>query len=190
MSGRRLRRAELEGYAARGAEAALAGVALRALIDLYLSACWRLWRELPTVDDGIAERRSGRPGWRCCAPPTTAWRRSPRGSSRRATTWPGARSRPAGRSSTRCWPAVPRRSAVLVRAADLGLDLAARTPCSSRPDGEVATAAAAALPGRLERALQGRHGDAGVLLAVKDGALVCIVAAPDRAGCRVVSRPP
>ena len=53
-SGRRLRTAELERYGEQGAAAAAGGVALRALIDLYLSASWRLWRELPVVADGSA----------------------------------------------------------------------------------------------------------------------------------------
>ena len=55
-SGRRLRTGELERYAERGAAAAVQGVALRALIDLYLSASWRLWRELPVVQAGSAEQ--------------------------------------------------------------------------------------------------------------------------------------
>lgn len=46
-SGRRLTGAELAGYAVAGERAAAGGVALRGLVDLYLSATWRLWRELP-----------------------------------------------------------------------------------------------------------------------------------------------
>jgi hypothetical protein len=46
-SGRRLTGAELAEYAAAGQRAAESGVALRGLVDLYLSATWRLWRELP-----------------------------------------------------------------------------------------------------------------------------------------------
>ena len=41
--------------------------------------------------------RSGRPVWRCCAPPTTPWPRSRRASRSPATTWPASRSRPARR---------------------------------------------------------------------------------------------
>ena len=55
-SGRRLRARELEGYGERGAAAAAAGVPLRALVYLYLSASWRLWRELPVVATGTAEQ--------------------------------------------------------------------------------------------------------------------------------------
>ena len=39
----------LRAYGALGQRAAGQGVALRALLDLYLSACWRLWPLLPTV---------------------------------------------------------------------------------------------------------------------------------------------
>jgi sugar diacid utilization regulator len=46
-SGRRLSAAELDEYARSGERAAEGGVALRGLVDLYLSATWRLWRELP-----------------------------------------------------------------------------------------------------------------------------------------------
>ncbi len=33
-------------------------MALRGLVDLYLSATWRLWRELPGGDGGMAELRA------------------------------------------------------------------------------------------------------------------------------------
>src|SRR4051812_30778624 len=40
---------QLRTYRALGDRAAGQGVALRALLDLYLSAAWRLWRHLPPV---------------------------------------------------------------------------------------------------------------------------------------------
>jgi sugar diacid utilization regulator len=46
-TGRRLTSPELAGYGRSGEQAAEDGVALRGLVDLYLSATWRLWRELP-----------------------------------------------------------------------------------------------------------------------------------------------
>ena len=48
-SGTRVRSRELRRFAQVGRQAATAGVPLRALVDLYLSAAWRLWRRLPTV---------------------------------------------------------------------------------------------------------------------------------------------
>jgi sugar diacid utilization regulator len=58
-SGRRLTAAELSGYGRSGEQAALAGVALRGLVDLFLSATWRLWRELPAGTSPAAVRAAG-----------------------------------------------------------------------------------------------------------------------------------
>ncbi|MCU1692628.1 MAG: transcriptional regulator, CdaR, partial [Frankiales bacterium] len=58
-SGRRLRRRELERYGERGAAAASAGVPLRALVDLYLSASWRLWEALPLPGDAGQVKAAG-----------------------------------------------------------------------------------------------------------------------------------
>ncbi len=57
--GRRLTAAELSGYGRSGEQAALSGVALRGLVDLFLSATWRLWRELPADTSPIAVRAAG-----------------------------------------------------------------------------------------------------------------------------------
>ncbi|OAA28109.1 PucR C-terminal helix-turn-helix domain-containing protein [Frankia sp. EI5c] len=48
-SGRRLSRAELDTFRALGQAAAESGASLPALVDLYLSATWRIWPSLPTV---------------------------------------------------------------------------------------------------------------------------------------------
>jgi len=58
-SGRRLTATELAGYARSGEQAALSGVALRGLVDLFLSATWRLWRELPVGTSLAAARAAG-----------------------------------------------------------------------------------------------------------------------------------
>jgi len=57
--GRRLTAAELSGYGTSGEQAALAGVALRGLVDLFLSATWRLWRELPAGPSPATVRAAG-----------------------------------------------------------------------------------------------------------------------------------
>ena len=57
--GRRLTAAELAGYASSGEQAALSGVALRGLVDLFLSATWRLWRELPAGASVSSARAAG-----------------------------------------------------------------------------------------------------------------------------------
>lgn len=51
-TGRRLTSPELAGHGRSGERAAENGVALRGLVDLYLSATWRLWRELPADGGG------------------------------------------------------------------------------------------------------------------------------------------
>src|ERR1700712_3295935 len=58
-AGTRLGRRELARYGEVGRQAAGAGVALRALVDLYLSAAWRLWRHLPEVIDAAANPAAG-----------------------------------------------------------------------------------------------------------------------------------
>lgn len=58
-SGRRLTAAELAGYGRSGEQAAESGVALRGLVDLFLSATWRLWRELPADSPATALRAAG-----------------------------------------------------------------------------------------------------------------------------------
>ncbi len=59
LTGRRLTAAELTGYGRSGERAAESGVALRGLVDLYLSAAWRLWRELPDPGGVVATRAAG-----------------------------------------------------------------------------------------------------------------------------------
>jgi hypothetical protein len=58
-TGRRLAAAELAACARSGEQAAEDGVALRGLVDLYLSATWRLWRELRERRDPAALYDSG-----------------------------------------------------------------------------------------------------------------------------------
>jgi len=61
-NGRPLTKRQLQGYRTHAGEAARQGVALRALLDLYLSSAWRLWRHLPVVaagSDGPAMATAG-----------------------------------------------------------------------------------------------------------------------------------
>src|SRR5258707_14794194 len=66
-TGRRLRAAELAEHGLSGARAAEDGIALRGLVDLYLSATWRLWRGL----SGPSGSRPAPP------PPGAAWLPAP-----------------------------------------------------------------------------------------------------------------
>jgi hypothetical protein len=55
-------------FVALGARAAEQGVVLRALVDLYLSAAWRAWAQLPAVasEDASAVRAAGQRTLRAC----------------------------------------------------------------------------------------------------------------------------
>lgn len=57
-TGRRLAALELARYSRSGEQAAESGVTLRGLVDLFLSATWRLWRELPDGEGSIAALRA------------------------------------------------------------------------------------------------------------------------------------
>lgn len=190
-SGRRLRPRELRACGERGAAAALAGVPLRALIDLYLSACWRLWEQLPTVRTGDAAgvRAAGLAVLRAADDAVAAL----------AEGFQLARndlSRQQESARREVFDVLlaggPAAELVLVRAGDLGLDLASphaalvveRTGAAQSYDDDEHSS----LPRRLELALAGTRGDAVALVAVKSGQLVCIFAAPDTASLALVAR--
>ncbi|MCW2666667.1 MAG: PucR family transcriptional regulator [Frankiales bacterium] len=178
-SGRRLRRAELERYAERGAAAAQAGVAPRALIDLYMSASWRLWEVLPQVRDGSADRVR--------AAGLTVLRAADDGVAALVEGFQLARNDLARRQEAERREVLEallaggvRAASVLGRAADIGLLLPSphAVLVARPPEG---SSVSAALLGQVERALTGRHGDASPLLSVRDELLVCVFAAPDAA---------
>jgi len=54
-SGNRLPRRALSAYGKAGRDAAGNGIALRALLDLYLSAAWRVWPHLPAVINAVVD---------------------------------------------------------------------------------------------------------------------------------------
>ncbi|MET7423410.1 helix-turn-helix domain-containing protein [Dactylosporangium sp. NPDC005555] len=184
--GRRLRRRELEACAASGRRAAVQGVAVRALVDLYLSAAWRLWRDAPDVAAGDAARVRGSA--------LAVLRAADDGVAALVEGFQLARA-----DVIRLQEAVKHdvMEALLAGgqqaieatgpAADIGLTLTgpvavlvARRPAGfGGPD-------TAATPGRLERALQGRHGDAQPLVLIRSGEVVCVFAAPDAAAVQAV----
>lgn len=172
--------AGLRAYRTLGDRAARQGVALRALLDLYLSAAWRLWRHLPpvaharaspagvvvagevmlhAVDDVVAALTEG--------------------------------FQLARRALVRAQESARREFiddllngatdvvSVLHRADGFGLDL-------SGPHAVITVLAERAfddgipLIATLERSILGVKGDAQALLASKEGRLVVIFAAPDR----------
>ena len=178
-AGTPLTAAQLRAYRRLGDRAARKGVALRALLDLYLSAAWRLWRHLPPVvhaarrpqqvvvagevmlhatDDVVAALAEGY--------------------------------QLARRSVVRAQESARREfiddlltgsadvAGLLHRAHGFGLDLTApHVVATVRVQRAVDDASP--LLQTLERAIQGSKGDAQALLASKDGWLVVVFAAPD-----------
>ena len=177
--GRPLTRRQLRTLRTHGGAAARQGVALRALLDLYLSSAWRLWRTLPAVvgaeqdpsavvmagevmlhavDDAVAELAEG--------------------------------FQLAKRTVVRAEVSARREfvddllsgsadvAGVLGRAESFGIDLtgphAVVVVDATTPFTDGATVLA-----EVERAVQGTKGDSDVLVASKEGRLVVVFAAPD-----------
>jgi sugar diacid utilization regulator len=178
-SGRQLRRTELQRCADAGRRAASEGVALRAVVDLHLSAAWRVWRDVPEVtrgdatrvrsaglavlraaDDGVAALAEG---YQLARADLARLRESARHDVMEALLAGG-----------------PQAVEASAAAADLGLVLSGPVAVlvARSPDG-FGSPATAGLPGRIERALQGRHGDAQPLVLIRSGELVCAFSAPD-----------
>ena len=180
-TGTRLGARDLVGYGAAGRAAAANGVALRAVVDLYLSAAWRLWSHLPEVvlaernpaavvragevmlrgaDDAVAELTEGyQLARRDLVRAQVAARRELVddllvGSAR---SMPGLMDRAALFGLSLTGP----HAVVIVRAD--------RPFTDSSP-----------LTRILERSIQGSKADSDALVTTKDGALVVIFAAPDR----------
>ncbi|MDX6228337.1 MAG: hypothetical protein QOI76_1727 [Frankiales bacterium] len=186
--GHRLRRAELARYRQLGGEGARAGVALRALVDLYLSAAWRLWPQLPTVGRAGGERlpvvRAGEAVLRASADAVAALTEGFQLTRRSLVRREEAERREfvddllLGRSDAR---------GLLDRAAGYGLDLsgphAVAVVRAERPfhDGT-------AVLGNLERAILGSKGDAHALVTSKNDLLVVVFAAPDPAAVAHVAQ--
>ncbi|MEZ0493163.1 PucR family transcriptional regulator [Kineococcus sp. TBRC 1896] len=181
VSGRRLSTARTARYRAVGEDAAASGVALRALLDLYLSAAWRLWRSLPPVRDAAEDPAgvvtAGEVVLRATDDAVAALTEGYQIARRQLVRREESDRREfvddllAGTSDL---------PGLLRRAPRHGLDLTgphavcvvrAATPFT---DGTAQVAA-------IERRLQGTQADADALVATKDGALVLVFAAPDRA---------
>jgi hypothetical protein len=185
---RRLRRRELEACAAAGRRAAIEGIALRALVDLYLSAGWRLWRDVPEVATGDAEQVR--------AAALSVLRATDDGVAALVEGYQLARA-DLGRLHDSAKREVldgllaggQQAIDAAGPAADLGLVLAG--PVSvlvARARAGFTHPSAAALPGRVERALQGRHGDAQPLVLLRADELVCVFSAPDPPAVDLVRR--
>jgi sugar diacid utilization regulator len=184
-SGRRLTRAELDRYRRSGQHAAEQGVALRAVVELYLSGTWRIWPRLPAVADadagtvataGEAVLRAADDGVAALAEGYQLARQTlvRRQDAERREFFDDLLS---GRADV---------AGLVARAAGFGIDLA--TPHAVavvRAEHEFADATP--IIGQLERAILGRRRDASALIASKEHLLVVVFAAPDAADIRNVA---
>ena len=180
-TGRRLRRRELAACADAGRRAATGAVALRAVVDLYLSAAWRLWRDAPAVAGGDADDVR--------AAALAVLRAADDGVAALAEGYQLARADLARLQEAARHDVVEAllaggRQALEAAgpAADLGLAVAGPVGVLvARRPGAFGDAATAGVPARLERALRGRHADAQPLVLTRGGMLLCLFAAPDAA---------
>lgn len=186
-AGNRLSRSNLASFRDAGRTAAARGIALPSVLDLFLSASWRLWRYLPAVADPAVDR--------------TAVVRAAELMLRAADDVVGALTEgfQLARRELVAAQAAARREfvddlllggtqelAVLVeRAASFGLTLAGpHAVVVVRADQSFTDASPVTV--MLERAILGSKADADALVTTKDGSLVVIFAAPDRAAVEQV----
>jgi hypothetical protein len=180
-AGEPLTAAQLRAYRRLGDRAARRGVALRALLDLYLSAAWRLWRHLPAV--GQAARRpqqvvvAGEVMLHAADDVVAALTEGYQLARRSVV-----RAQESARREfiDDLLTGTPDVGGLLRRAPGFGLDLTGPYAVACvRSDRAVDDASP--LLRTLERAIQGSKADAPALLATKDGHLVVVFAAPDAA---------
>lgn len=180
-AGRRITPTEVRVYRGHGDRAAREGVALRALLDLYLSSAWRLWRHLPSAREAARDPDGAVDAGEVmlhAADDVVAALTEGYQLARRAL----VRAQESARREfiddllTGTTDVV----SLLHRADGFGLDL-------SGPHAVVTVVAERTfddgipLIASLERAIQGIKGDAQTLLASKEGRLVVVFAAPDHA---------
>ncbi len=186
-AGGRLSRAALRQCGDRARRAATHGVALRSLLDLYLSAAWRLWPHLPAVehatDDPAAVVRAGEVMLRSVDDAVAALTEGYQLARRDVV---------AGQAAARrefvddlLLGGAQAAAGLVARAGTFGLNLAAPHAVvvvrAERPFADSSPPTT-----MLERAILGSKADADALVTTKDGALVVVFAAPDRAAVRQV----
>ena len=182
-SGTRVRSRDLRRFAQVGRQAATAGVPLRALVDLYLSAAWRLWRRLPTVETNPID--AGEVMLRAIADVTAVLAEGYQLARRDLLHDLQEQRREfvddlllGGAHAT---------AGLIDRAARFGVNLAGPhavlVVLAERPFTDTSP-----LIGRLERTILGSLADADPLVATRDGRLVIVFAAPDRPAITEVVR--
>lgn len=189
VAGERLPPAALRRCDLRGRRAAEAGVALRALLDLHLSAAWRLWSHLPAVvraaDDPAGVVRAGEMMLRAVDDAVAALTEGYQLARREVVAAQAASRREF--VDDLLLGGAQAAAGLAERAAAFGLNLAGPHAVAvvraERPFVE-----SSPLTSLLERSVLGAKADADALVATKDGALVVVFAAPDRAAIDQVVR--
>ena len=181
VEGRRLSAPRIARYRGVGGKAATSGVALRALLDLYLSAAWRLWRHLPPVAGAAGDPEgvvtAGEVVLRASDDAVAALTEGYQLARRQLVRREESDRREfvddllAGTADV---------TGLLRRAPRFGLDLTGpHAVCVVRAGAPFRDGSAQVAT--VERRLHGGVADADPLVATKDGALVVVFAAPDRA---------
>ncbi len=186
-AGNGVTRSNLASFRDAGRTAAARGIALRPLLDLFLSATWRLWPHLPAVsdpaDDPPAVVRAGELMLRGADDVVGALAEGYQLARRQLVATQAAERREfvddllLGGSQE--------LAGLVERAASFGLTLAgphaAVVVQAERPFAD-----SSAVTALLERSVLGRKGDADALVTTKEGSLVVLFAAPDRAAVEQV----
>ena len=162
-------------FAALGARAAEQGVALRALVDLYLSAAWRAWPRLPAVtgEDTSAVRAAGQRVLRACDDAVAALAEG-YASARRAVVRREEAMRREFVDDLLAGTADP--AGLLVRAQSYGLQLAGPHAVLLARSGAPFQEASPLL-GQVSAALAGPLGAFEALITTRDGELVIVLPA-------------
>lgn len=186
--GRLLERGVWRRCRTRGQEAARRGVALRAVLDLYLSAAWRLWRELPVVaeaSDAQAVAAAGESMLHAVDDAVAALTEGYQLARRSLVREQESARREFVDDLLSAGADV---AGLTARAAGFGLDLAGPHAVAVVRAERPFTDAAAVIP-VVERAVLGSKADAEVLVATKEGRLVVVFAAADeQAGTNLAGR--
>ena len=180
-TGNRLGRRDLASYRDAGRRAAARGVALRALLDLYLSAMWRLWPHLPAVASGAGIRqavvRAGEVMLRAADDVVAVLTEGYQLARRDLVAAQAAARREF--VDDLLLGGTQGLAGLVERAGSFGLSLAGPHAVvvvqAERPFTD-----SSPLTAMLERSILGAKADADALVTTKEGSLVVIFAAPDR----------
>jgi sugar diacid utilization regulator len=173
IAGRRPQQRELDAVNALGRQAAERGIPTSSVVDLYLSAAWRLWRQLPKIsrsDDSEVVRTAAEAVLRVVDDAVAALVEGYQAAQRQMIRREVSLRRELVDDLIRGDADV---AGLLERAEPFGLDLGQShvitlaTPSERLPDTEMAVAS-------LERMILDHFGDRDVLVASKDGMLVVL----------------